>query len=417
VTAPATVSVDATLGCTARVALQANVVSPLGLATTSQYFVDDVLIANATAVSANLGVGTHNALVVASDNLGEFSRLTQTITVHDKTPPVFANAPAAVLAKTCSSAAAPIAVTVPAAGSQCSGLSASVTGQVIQYNGVSSSIPVVNGTVIVPPGSGVIRYTAQDANGTVTVDQPLVVQGPALLYGRTGITLSADGAIVNGTVLAGPGGLLSLGNDSSAGDLLSLSPVRLFDRAVTGIIQTTAGVTQGNGDHILRILDSAPALLAFPQLSRSFTDGAAVNVAPDATQTIAPGRYGAVTVFSRGRLTLGAGAYDFTALDLEPQAQLIVPSSNQSVQIFVRDNVTYRGTVALSTGQPAPLYLGFTGTSPVVLESPFTGTVVAPSAQLTLQTVNNASHTGEFFANHVVVAPHTTVHSIPFTCH
>jgi hypothetical protein len=49
-------------------------------------------------------------------------------------------------------------------------------------------------------------------------------------------------------------------------------------------------------------------------------------------------------------------------------------------------------------------------------ESPFVGTVVAPNAQLTLQTVSSP-HVGEFFAKQVSVAAHTTVNSGAFSCH
>jgi hypothetical protein len=287
---------------------------------------------------------------------------------------------------------------------------------VIQYNGAAASIPVVNGTINVPPGSGTIRYTATGPNGPETVDQAITVQAPALLYGKGGITISADGAIVNGTVLSGAGGLLSVGNDSAAGNMFSLSPVRLFDRSTTGIIQTSAGVTQGFNDHILGIVKTTPTLSAFPSLLASFMSGAAVTVAPDGKQTLVPGQFGNVTVYSRAQLTLGAGDYDFTGLDLEPQAHLVVPANVENVRIFVRDNVVYRGTANLSNGAAAPVYLGFAGTSPVVLESPFVGTVIAPNATLTLQTVSTP-HTGEFFAKQVNVAAHTTVNSSAFSCH
>ncbi|MEO8902727.1 MAG: hypothetical protein ABI488_11915 [Polyangiaceae bacterium] len=289
-------------------------------------------------------------------------------------------------------------------------------GQVIQYNGAAASIPMVNGTVNVPPGSGTIRYTATGPNGPETVDQAITVRAPSLLYGNNGITVSADGAIVNGVVNSGAGGQVSVGNDSTIGNLFSLSPVRLFDRSTTGVIQTSAGVTPGQNDHILGIIRTTPTLVSFPSLVASYTSVTAVNVAPDAKQTLAPGQFGKVTVNSRGQLTLSAGTYDFTGLDLEPQAHLVVPANVENVKIFVRDNIVYRGTTNLNNGASAPVYLGFTGTAPVILESPFVGTAVAPNATLTLQTVS-APHTGEFFAKQVNVSAHTIVNSNAFSCH
>jgi hypothetical protein len=125
-------------------------------------------------------------------------------------------------------------------------------------------------------------------------------------------------------------------------------------------------------------------------------------------------------VFSRGQLILSSGAYNFTSLDLEPQAQLVTPSAAaETAQLFVRDSVIYRGSTVTSSGQAAPLFLGYTGTSAatVTVESPFKRTVVAPRAQLNLQSLNGTGvYSGEFFANQITLSPHTTVNSDPFTC-
>jgi len=88
-------------------------------------------------------------------------------------------------------------------------------------------------------------------------------------------------------------------------------------------------------------------------------------------------------------------------------------------QVFVRDSVIDRGGTVTASGQPAPLYLGYAGTaSPtVIIESPFKGTIVAPRSQLILKSLNGTGvYTGEFFANQVVLSPHTTANSTPFSC-
>jgi hypothetical protein len=108
----------------------------------------------------------------------------------------------------------------------------------------------------------------------------------------------------------------------------------------------------------------------------------------------------------------------FRSLDLEPQATLVVPSSQaQTVRVFVRDSVIYRGRTATASGTLAPLFLAYTGTSPITIENVYTGTIIAPSATLTLQSLNGAGvYTGEFFARQVSLSPANTTNSNPFTC-
>ena len=133
--------------------------------------------------------------------------------------------------------------------------------------------------------------------------------------------------------------------------------------------------------------------------------------------TLLPGQYGAVTVFSRGQLLLSPGNYEFTSLDVEPQAQILTPSASaETARLFVRDTVIYRGSHPLRRRSRAPL-LRSPRTAPLTLtiESPFLGTIVAPNASLTLQSLNGSGvYTGEFFANRISLSPHTSVLSDPF---
>src|SRR5262249_43991770 len=76
----------------------------------------------------------------------------------------------------------------------------------------------------------------------------------------------------------------------------------------------------------------------------------------------------------------------------------------------LRTNATTPG------GTAAPLYLGYVGSPAAVLDSPFFGTLIAPNAQVTLQTANGVAHTGDFYALELVVAAHANVASNPFTC-
>jgi hypothetical protein len=279
---------------------------------------------------------------------------------------------------------------------------------------------VVNGTVNVPPGTGSVTFTATGPNGvTNTFTMALTVLGPATLYGLQGVSI-ADGSTVQGATDSGGGGQVSFGNDTTVGSVFSLSPVLLHDRTHATSIDTNAGLTRGNSDVIGSVSTATPTLPVFPSPAFSFTGTQAITVNPGATQTLAPGQYGAVTVFSRAHLVLSAGTYEFTSLDLEPQAQLVTPSSAaETAKLFVRDAVIYRGSTNTSAGALAPLYLAYQATTTLTIESAFTGTIIAPSAQLTLSSLNgNGAYTGEFFAKKIVsLLPHTAVNANPFTCH
>jgi hypothetical protein len=249
------------------------------------------------------------------------------------------------------------------------------------------------------------------ASGTAVTN--ITVLPSPTLFGQQGLAV-ADGASVTGALYAGDGGSVALGNDAVVGSVFSLSPVQLRDRTTATLIDTSATLTQGNGDHVASVCTTTPTLPSFPTVSVGFTGAQAVQVSPGTTQSLAPGQYGAVTVYSNAKLVLSAGDYQLTSLDLEPQAQLVVPSATaEAVRVFVRDSVIYRGS-SVAAGVLAPLYLAYTGTAPLTLERAFLGTIVAPSASLTLQTLNQGNFTGDFFAKTVTLSPHTSVLSQPF---
>jgi len=274
--------------------------------------------------------------------------------------------------------------------------------------------------VTVPPGSGTLKFVAQGPNGvTSTVTVTLTVQGPATFYGLHGITVTDGSTIFGGALYAGAGGQVSIGNDATVGSIFSLSPVLLHDRTTVSVIDTNAGLTQGSTDHIGSILTTRPTFPAFPSPSAQFTGTKTETFGPDGSFTLAPGQYGPLTVYSRAKLTLSAGNYEFTSFDLEPQAVLVVPSAgSEAVHVFVKNSVIYRGSTTIAGGTLAPLYLAYFGSAAVTIESVFLGTVVAPNASLNLQSLNGAgSYQGEFFAAQVTtLAPHSNVIPDAFTC-
>lgn len=408
--------------CSANVTLNATATSPLGTPVTIDYSVDTpaTQLNAGSAATFALSPGTHTAVITARDSLGAATQVTEAVVVNDGTAPVFNTTPPSQTAQSCAAGTGTVHVTVPTAHSQCDTRPATVTGTVTQFNGAAVSIPITNGALSIGAGIGTIHWVATGANGaTTSLDQSLIVEGPVTFYGQHGVAI-ADRSTVNGNVYAGGGGSVSVGNDSAInGNLLSASPVQLRDRTHVTLIDTNAGLVRGSNDVIGTVLTSAPTLPTFPTVSQQFTGTQAITVAVGTSRTLSPGQYGAVTVFSGGKLILSAGVYAFTSLDLEPSATLVTPSSSsETAQLFVRNSVIYRGRTATAGGALAPLFLGYAGTNPITIEAVYTGTIIAPSATLTLQSLNGAGvYTGEFFAAQVTLSPANTTNSNPFTCH
>jgi len=61
------------------------------------------------------------------------------------------------------------------------------------------------------------------------------------------------------------------------------------------------------------------------------------------------------------------------------------------------------------------LFLGYTSSNQITIEREFTGTIVAPNASLTLQSLNTQGvYTGGFFARQVIESPGNT--TLPLSC-
>ena len=316
---PATLSVDATTNCFASVTLAPTVSSLLNLPVTLQYSVDAVPAGSGSTKTVSLGIGSHSAAIVGVDPLGGRGDASVAITVNDKTAPVFGTVPPSQTVDTCSNGPTTITVTAPTAVDFCTQAAATVTGTVTRLNGAAVSIPITNGNLTIGSGTATIHWVATNANGVSTpVDQTLTVLAPPTFFGSRGVAI-ADRSIVNGSVYVGAGGSATVGNDSSVkGNLISASPVQLRDRTTVTLIDTNAGLTPGNGDTIGTVLTAAPVLPPFPTISHPFTGTQVITVPVGGSRTLAPGQYGAVTVFSGGRLVLSTGTYAFTSLDLEP---------------------------------------------------------------------------------------------------
>jgi hypothetical protein len=208
--------------------------------------------------------------------------------------------------------------------------------------------------------------------------------------------------------------ITEVGERSRVGDIASVARVLLRHRAVVngdlvtgGTLRREGGVTitgtvRENQTVILPSL--TPFLASFPPLL------AEVTVQPGQVVSLAPGAYREVTVERGARLRLRAGTYFIGSLIMEPGSTVQLDKAGQEILIRIKSSFEYRGRFVDPAAAFAGAIVVFQGTRAVTLDRRFEGTLIAPRAKLTLETVKGG-HEGAFFAQDVLVRP-----KVPVTC-
>ncbi len=202
---------------------------------------------------------------------------------------------------------------------------------------------------------------------------------------------------------------MRVGVEAYAPSIWSSKGVNLADRShVLGSIEAGAKPVKGNGVQIqgpVTVRWGAPNI-ATRQFDLKF--GACqnhVNLEPNETRAIGPSFYGNVSVKRAAVLHLFKGEYSFESLAIEPGGRVevhIADAAPNTVQIAVKNSVTLRGPIVFPQ-VPADVELLVAG-SDVVLGVPFTGTVIAPSARVTLDSAQ-APYKGAIYGRSIYVAP------------
>ncbi len=270
-----------------------------------------------------------------------------------------------------------------------------------------------------PPACGQAPGTGGGSTAVVAVHLPAGV-------GLDQIALGADGQLAVAdrvTVQDSAGGFASISNmgttqstfgtDLKAASLWSVPSISLGHRdALSGTLRTQGTVTKpadvtvtgGVLEHVqLQPGQTVTWNVVIPATSRG-----TVDLEPGANQTITPGRYGSVAVKSGATLRLSAGVYVFGSLDLEPQGMILLDKSAGEVFVYVQTSLIERGTFAGTNRQPIDAFLGYLGTADAAIGAAFVGTVVAPSAKLTLNSVATP-HRGTFIAKNLQVDAGATI--------
>jgi hypothetical protein len=122
------------------------------------------------------------------------------------------------------------------------------------------------------------------------------------------------------------------------------------------------------------------------------------------TASLAPGSYGTVLVPQGATLALSSGTYTFASLSVDTGGTITGATASGSLIIYVQTSLHLYGSIVPSGG-PSTFLLGYAGTSDLLVQSAFSGTLVAPLASLTLASLSNAGagqqgvgHRGAFIA-------------------
>ena len=231
------------------------------------------------------------------------------------------------------------------------------------------------------------------------------------LVGQTAGTFAAMGN-------AGAG-QTSIGTDTKVGNVWSRAPVTLGDRGqVNGFIKSNQTVTRGNNTTVTGAI-TQNGFLQIPGLGFSVTfpgtNSGPVTLLANTQKTLTPGSYAALIVNNGATLSLSTGTYFFTSFDIESGGTISCSSGSGQVIVYVSGAVIYRGKTIEKTGGRPKFFMGAFGTASIPLGGPFTGTLVAPQAQIVLNAVSAPGHSGAFFGQAIQVDPVSTITWVPFS--
>lgn len=359
-------------------------------------------------------IGTPQFSLVVFDGLYRSAPDTVRLTIVDRTPPQVSN-PGPIAIAGCA-ASNSFTFQPPTAVDICSP-NVTVRGFVIRRNGVAVNPPtaLVNNATTLTPGTYVIEWRATDQfNNETRISQTVTVR-PALQTGNS--LLLRDRARANqapnvlGPIWNSGTSLTELGVEARSGNIVSVGPVSLRDRAVvSGSILTAGNVTRGNQTTVSGpitqfgqvVLPPLPTLPAF----NPGTGSTIVN--PGSPVALSAGPHGAFTVNTGGRLELSAGDHFFSSLTLNSSVAVFATAQTR---VFVAGATILRSSFILTgtTNTLAPIFLGLATTSSVFVETAFDGTLVAPSAFVTFGIASGLTYRGLFYARNIEARPDTVL--------
>jgi hypothetical protein len=222
-------------------------------------------------------------------------------------------------------------------------------------------------------------------DGLNTVDEPDTTPSPIAQLGGLGIVNIGAGSSVGAITAQGAVGLAvgsTVTGNIESGGLVAQPPGAVVHGTVTSLATLTPFVTE-----------------TWP-VEQADAPTHPVLMVPSQNLTLAPGSYGVSGTAAFSNLKLTAGTYGFTSLNIVAASTLTIDDSAGPVRVYVQNGFAFTGTVVTPSGAPPALLVVQVGPLPITLATPFRGTLVAPSATVTVKAGPQA-HEGSVLAQTV----------------
>lgn len=201
---------------------------------------------------------------------------------------------------------------------------------------------------------------------------------------------------------------------AQTGSVTSAASIFLHDNSkVNGAAITAGAITKWTGATVTgpstQSASLSPTTLSWTVPFETSTNDQTAGAGQ--TISLAPGAYRSLTSLAQGRFKLRTGTYYVDQLNLATASTLELDTSSGPVRLYARTSLVFRSGIV--GGAPERFLLGYAGELPVVFDSSFRGTVVAPSAPVRFATPS-AQHVGSVFAKSVDIDPDVTLTHKPY---
>lgn len=227
-----------------------------------------------------------------------------------------------------------------------------------------------------------------------------------IVLGAYGQLRISDRVVVDGDVASSGFFPTIIGNDNEiSGDVISIPDVRIGDRTwVSGSVSSAGTVDVARTTETGSIITNTGAVsYGGGGVGDPGPSSGDLVLPPDSAATLTEQRHDRITVFSRSELVVTAGIWYVDYLTIEPEASIVLDTSNGPITLVVRHGMTARGAwVPHNDG--ASVALSYLGQAPLLLETSFVGEVDGHGATLILGG-NNTEFVGSFFSERIEVRP------------
>lgn len=268
------------------------------------------------------------------------------------------------------------------------------------------------------------KARAQEPDGSIAIRLPKGVQLRNVALAATGSidlgsrsVVSGPTAIVGSVANIGPGQTQIGVNANIQTNVISTPQVSLANSArIEGSLLTTTAPILKHGATVAGGVTENTQFMSptsFAWMPPTPVAGSDFTLNPNATGELLAGAYRNVTIFPNAKVTLGSGVYQINSLDLKPRAKLTFDNRNGPIVIYLASTLIMKGTVEL-LGSASNLGIINESTNATAIETPFSGTIIAPYGPLRLAAMGSRQFKGQFVAQSLIVDPDVQVTYSPF---